>query len=597
MKTDVGDRWRVFLDEEARIRDYHAYVRLSRRTDALVADAMVAERLLPVRLAIVGSATPDFLLPALKTALLARGVKPELHVAPYGQVTSSLLDPDSALARFSPQITLVSTPTLHLPGPPALTASRAEVAAAIDAVCRALLEPCESFHARTGSEIVLSNFAPLPWRSAGSLGPRLPGDPTSFIRRVNIALEDRAPHYVHIDDIAAEAERVGTATWHDDRLWHLAKQAVALDAVPAYARHLAGLVSAILGRGRKCLVVDLDNTLWGGVVGDDGVEGIRMSEGDAEGEAFLAFQAYLCELKERGILLAVSSKNDEAVARSAFTDHPDVRLRLQDFVAFKANWAPKSENLRAIAAELDLPLDALVFVDDNPAERAEVSRALPEVAVPEMPDDAASFIRTLDAARYFESVRLTDEDRSRTAAYVGRRQVREALAGTTDVGAYLASLDMRAIVRPFEAIAFERIAQLVNKTNQFNLTTPRVVQADIERMAADPMLVTRTIRLRDRFADHGLISVCIARREGAALVIDAWLMSCRVLGRGVERLMFNELLAVAQAEGRSSLVGLYRPTARTGLVKEHYAGLGFRRVRSDGHIEEWRLETRGARPF
>ena len=262
---------------------------------------------------------------------------------------------------------------------------------------------------------------------------------------------------------------------------------------------------------KKCLILDLDNTLWGGVIGDDGLAGIQIGEGGAEGEAFKAFQAYVRQLKERGVLLAVCSKNDEAIAKSAFTDHPDMVLKLDDFVVFKANWQPKSENIRAIAQEMDLPLEAFVFVDDNPAERHEVRQALADVTVPELPDDPSGFMRALDGERLFEVVAVTREDLQRTATYHARRQTLEALAGTTDIPAYLASLAMTASVRPFEPVSFDRITQLINKTNQFNLTTPRVVPADVVRLAADPASVTCTVRLKDRFADHGLISVVYGR--------------------------------------------------------------------------------------
>jgi FkbH-like protein len=353
----------------------------------------------------------------------------------------------------------------------------------------------------------------------------------------------------------------------------------------------------VLGRTKKCLVLDLDNTLWGGVVGDDGLAGIHIGEGSPEGEAFKAFQTYVRQLRERGVVLAVCSKNDDGIARSAFTDHPDMVLRRDDFVVFKANWEPKSQNLRAMALEMDLPLDSFVFIDDNPAERDEVARALPEVTVVDLPDDPAAFVRALDGERLFEIVALTNEDRRRTETYHARRQSLGALAGATDVPAYLASLQMTATIRPFERVSFERITQLVNKTNQFNLTTPRVVLAEIERLAADPRSVTRTVRLKDRFADHGLISVFFGHIEGETLLIDAWLMSCRVLGRGVERLLFNDVLAAAREGGLAEIVGQYKPTPRNMLVKDHFAGLGFMRDGGDAAAERWRLRVADAAPF
>ncbi len=594
---EVVEAWRSFRRDWAGADDYSALVKLGRRAGTLAAADEIGRTLTPVRVAILSSATVDFLLPILAGALYYAGVRPFLHPTPYGQTTQSLLDDSGPLIEFAPQITLVLQATPHLPGWPALTATLPEVERRVDEVCASLLGPCATFHERTGSDIVLDNFHPLPARPAGNLGARLPGDPTTFVRRVNLALGDRAPRFVHVHDVASLAESHGLETWFDERYWYLARQPVSFACVGDYGRSLAAVIGAILGRSRKCLVLDLDNTLWGGVIGDDGLGGIQLGEGSPDGEAFAAFQRYLRGLKDRGVLLAVSSKNDDGIARLPFTDHPDMVLGLDDFIVFKANWEPKSESIRAIARELDLPLSALAFVDDNPAEREEIAQALPEVAVPELPGDPAGFIRALERERLFESTTLTGEDLQRTTTYHARRDAMAGLAEATDIGAYLASLEMQAVIRPFERIAFERITQLVNKTNQFNLTTMRVVPGDIERLAADPRAFTRTVRLRDRFADHGLISVLYGHIDGTRLRLDAWLMSCRVLGRGVEQLLFNEVLAAAIDLGLREIVGRYRPTDRNMLVKDHYLKLGFHRAGDAAGVEEWMLDVAEASRF
>jgi FkbH-like protein len=588
------DAWRAWLRAWSASRDYSTLLRLSRQGETLASAPEIAGTLVPIRLAVLSSATADFLLPILKASLLRAGLRPTLYVAPYGQVATSLLDSNGPLASFRPQVTVLVSATPHMPGWPSATASREDVERQVDEVCRAVLDPCAIFHERTGSEIVLDNFHTPGVRPAGNLGAKLPGDPTTFVRRVNLTLGDRAPRFVHINDVAALAERRGLDAWFDERYWQLAKQPVSFDCVPEYCRSLSAVIGAVLGRSKKCLVLDLDNTLWGGVIGDDGLAGILIGEGSPSGEAFKAFQAYLKQLKDRGVLLTVCSKNDDGIARSAFTDHPDMVLGIDDFVAFKANWRPKSENIRAIAAEMDLPLESFVFVDDNLAERAEVALALPEVTVLDLPDDAAGFVRALDAERLFEVTALTAEDMRRTATYHARQQTRTALAGATDVAAYLASLDMTASIRPFEPISFERITQLINKTNQFNLTTPRVVPADVERLASDPLAMTRTVRLRDRFSDHGIISVFFGSVQDDTLFVDAWLMSCRVLGRGVERLLFNDVLAEARDRGLAHIVGVYRPTDRNMLVKDHYANLGFSRQPGEGPTERWLLRVADA---
>ena len=595
---DTGEAWRALMRAWSAASDYPSLARISQQADVVLQQHTdIADRFTPLRLGIASSATADFIEPILKTALLALGINPTIHVAPYGQVTSSLLDGGGSLAAFEPQMTLVMHAPLHLAPFPPLTATLSEVERLVEDVCHQILAPCETFHERTRSEVVLTNFHGLPWRATGNLGARLPADATTFMRRLNLALSDRAPRFVHVFDVASLAERVGLESWFDERYWYLAKQPLAFDGIPRFARYLAAWIAGLLGRARKCLIVDLDNTLWGGVVGDEGVSGIQIGEGSAEGEAFKAFQCYLRELKERGVLLAVCSKNDEAVAQQPFLEHPDMVLRLDDFAAFKANWQPKSENIRALARELDLLPDAFVFVDDNPAEREEVAQALPDVAVPDLPDDPSLFVRALDAQRFFESPLLTEEDLRRTTTYQARQRAREGFTDVTDVGPYLASLEMVAAIEPFKATAFERVTQLVNKTNQFNLTTPRLALADVARMASEPARLTRTVRLRDRFADHGLISVLFGRIEARRLLIDAWLMSCRVLGRGVERAIFNELLRGAHRLDLEELVGFYAPTKRNGLVKDHYLGLGFRRDGNHGEWERWRLSVEDAKPF
>jgi FkbH-like protein len=589
--------WRAVVDEWAATDDYFVLRRVGRRAETLAERPEIARRLAPVRVAVVSDATVDLLLPLVRAGLIVAGLRPTIYVAPYGQIAASLLDADGAMTAFRPQIVIVANTTPNLPGWPALDASTSDVERCIDDVCKALLGPCDVFHQRTGAELILGTYHSPPSRVAGHLGAKLPGDAVNFVRRLNVALGDQAPRHVHLFDVAWLAERAGVDRWFDQHYWFEAKQLVSLACAAEYCRGLTAVVGAVLGRARKCLVVDLDNTLWGGVIGDDGLGGIRLGQGSAVGEAFSAFQAYLKGLSRRGVLLAVCSKNEERIAQTPFTEHPDMLLALDDFVSFKANWALKSDNLRVIARELDLPLEALVFVDDNPAERAEVAQNVPEVAVVQLPDDPALYVRALEDARLFETVTLTVEDAGRTAAYQARRQSLEARERMTDVGAYLASLQMHATVGPFDEVSLERITQLINKTNQFNLTTPRLVLAETRRLMMDRSTVTCAVRLRDRFADHGLIAVAFAHLSSdRSLVIDACLMSCRVLGRGVERLVYNYLLEAARANDAVQIVGTYLPTDRNALVKDYYASLGFRRLESDGPGEQWWLATEDAHP-
>jgi FkbH-like protein len=331
--------------------------------------------------------------------------------------------------------------------------------------------------------------------------------------------------------------------------------------------------------------------LWGGVIGDDGMTGIVLAQGDPVGEAFLSIQRTALALRERGVVLAVSSKNDEAVARQVFREHPDMLLREEHIAVFQANWKDKASNLRAIAATLNIDVSALVFLDDNPAERQQIRLELPEVGVPELPASPEYYPAMLLAAGYFEAVQFTIEDRMRAAQYQDNAARSAALGAASDMGAYLASLDMVAHVARFDEAGRARIAQLVNKTNQFNLTTRRYSESEVAAFESDPDAFGLQVRLQDRFGDNGMISVLLCRRDGARWLIDTWLMSCRVLNRRLEEQLLNVLVASARAHGVDRLVGVYRPSAKNGMVKDHYRKLGFTLSSQSEDGDLWTLEV------
>ncbi len=340
-------------------------------------------------------------------------------------------------------------------------------------------------------------------------------------------------------------------------------------------------------------MLDCDNTLWGGVIGDDGIDGIVIGQGDATGEAFLEIQATALALRERGVVLAVSSKNDDAVARRVFAEHPEMLLREKHIAVFQANWNDKATNIKAIATELSLGIDAMVFLDDNPVERGLVRELLPEVAVPELPDDPALYARTLLAAGYFEALVFSDEDRKR-AEYYQDNAKRVALQATVgDLASYLASLEMTIGFRPFDEAGRARIAQLIGKSNQFNLTTRRYDELDVAALQADASLFTLQVRLTDAFGDNGMIGVNVCRPfDAETWEIDTWLMSCRVLGRGVERMVLRELIEHARSANVKRLIGVYVPTARNAMVADHYAKLGFTPLHADPDGRtQWELAT------
>jgi FkbH-like protein len=412
---------------------------------------------------------------------------------------------------------------------------------------------------------------------------RLPGSRAWFIAELNASLRVMADaegvDLVALDQAAA---RDGVAAWHDPALWHRSKQEVTPAAGPAYGELVARLIAARQGRSYKCLVLDLDNTVWGGVVGDDGLDGIVIGQGSALGEGFVAVQDYAKELARRGIILAVCSKNDEANALEPFEKHPDMVLRRNDIACFRANWDDKPANIRAIAAELNIGLDALVFLDDNPFERNFVREQLPMVAVPEVPDEPGLVPGVLADAGYFESLAITDEDRERTAQYQENRAREQLRASVSDLDSYLRGLDMRMVWKRFDSVGLQRIVQLINKTNQFNLTTKRHTETDVQAIMADENSFGLQIRLLDRFGDNGIIAIVIGRMIEAGIVdIDTWLMSCRVLGRQVEPTTLNLTAALAKELGAGRLRGTYVPTRKNGMVRDHYAKLGFTVVRQD----------------
>jgi len=343
-------------------------------------------------------------------------------------------------------------------------------------------------------------------------------------------------------------------------------------------------------------VLDLDNTLWGGVIGDDGLDGIRLGTGP-EGEAFVAFQAYLQALGRRGIVLAVSSKNDPKNAAEPFEKHPDMRLRLGDIAVFRANWDNKPDNIREIARTLNLGLDAFVFIDDNPAEREMVRQLLPMVEVPELAADPADYIASLATQNLFEATLYSAEDGERARLYRENAERDASSRTAADLSSYLANLAMRAAVGPVDAFTLPRMAQLINKSNQFHLTGTRYAEAELAALAADPAATMLWFRLADRFGDNGLISVVILKQAGDGLEIDTWVMSCRVLGRTMEEFIANEIRAVAQARGCARILGSYHPSAKNGLVAGLYARLGFDALENDGAVTRWQASAGADTPL
>jgi FkbH-like protein len=581
--------------------DLNQLTKLARNIDKLIAEGRSLHPLVPFKLAVLSNSTVDLIAPALVATAARHGIALEVVQPSYDQVAQEALTPDSKVNSSKPDGVLLALDYRALPLK--LSLADAEVSSATAQGASGYLQLLrDGLKANCNPVCIFQTFAPPVETLFGSLDRALRGTLKSLIDNINRNLADTVLNSGDILlDVAGLAETVGLAGWHDTHLWNLAKLPFSDEFIPLYADHVARTLAAIRGKSRKVLILDLDNTVWGGVIGDDGLEGINIAQGDAIGEAHLAVQRLALDLRERGILLAVSSKNTDEVARAPFEQHPEMLLKLEHIAVFQANWNDKASNIQAIAEELSLGLDALVFLDDNPVERELVRRLLPQVAVPELPDQAAYYARTLAAAGYFEAVAIAAEDLKRAGFYQDNAKRANLQKQVGGVDAYLASLDMTITFQPFDAIGRARIVQLINKSNQFNLTTRRYTDPEVIAAENDPDVFTLQVRLADRFGDNGMISVVICRlSEPGVWDIDTWLMSCRVLGRKVEHMVLWTILEHARAAGIHKLTGTYRPTDRNKLVVDHYATLGFMKVGEEASgLTRWELfvDAEPARSF
>lgn len=578
--------------------DINQLTRLSKVISTAILNQEPLDPLTPFRLAVLSNSTADLIVPALVASAARHGVALEVIQPSYDQVAQEALNPDSSVNSSKPDAVLFSLDYRALPLKLSLNDAESASATVQGAIgyLRALRD---GIKASSNALCILQTFAPPIETLFGSLDCALPGTQRTIIDAIN---RDLAGFVLDsgdvLLDVAGIAQTVGIANWHNPQLWNMAKFAFSDEFLPLYADHVARIIAAIRGKSRKVLILDLDNTVWGGVIGDDGLEGIKIAQGDATGEAHLAVQRLALDFRQRGIVLAVSSKNNDEIARAPFEQHPEMLLKLDHIAVFQANWNDKATNIQAIAEELSLGLDAMVFLDDNPVERGLVRRLLPQVAVPELPEDPACYARTLAAAGYFEAVAFAAEDLKRAGYYQDNAKRATLQKQVGGVDAYLASLDMTITFQPFDATGRARIVQLINKSNQYNLTTRRYTEPEVTAAESDPDVFTLQVRLADIFGDNGMISVVICRPvDYGVWDIDTWLMSCRVLGRKVEHMVLREILEHTRAAGIHKLVGTYRPTDRNKLVVDHYAKLGFSKVREDDSgLTMWELVVENANP-
>ncbi len=548
-------------------------------------DLLAVDGLKPLRVRVLGNVTTDYLADHLKLMLLRSGFGASVNAGQYGGLVRGLLgDVDLGPENCDACFLILDHRDIQFPPPIGSTAEEA----------RALVQREADFWIslieRSRVPTVVMGFDMPPHRILDEQDGLAPGGLGWHVRSINQQLASRLPATTAIVDAEALQFRVGAAKWLDQRLYHLCKQPYSMDALPEIAHTLVAALAGLLGRARKVLVLDLDNTLWGGVVGDDGLQGIELGQETADGEAFANFQKYVRQLAGRGVILAVCSKNREEVARAPFREHSGMVLKEEDIACFVANFEDKASNLRHIARTLNLGLDSLVFVDDNPVERSLVRSELPEVMVVEMPEDPAHYVHALDSAKAFPLRALTREDLGRGASYRTIAALQEASAESgTDMDRFLSGLQPVAHVEAVDASTVDRIVQLIRKTNQFKLNLSIFSEAEILAGARDVV----AIRLADRLQDYGIVAIAVTVPGNGILRVANWVMSCRVFGRRLENVMLETLRTNARSHGCTMIECVHTPTEKNVILPPILRQLGFE---STGESAPWRRSAEGADP-
>ena len=546
------------------------------------------------KIAVLGGSTTHDVVRILELFLLNQGIEPEFYESEYGMYWEDAMFGNEELNAFAPDMIYIHTSLRNLRSFPEPSDSREAVEEKLAAEYGRFETMWEKLAQERQCPVIQNNFEYPYFRLMGNQdGADIHGR-TYYVNEMNRRFAAYAQEHQNffINDINYQSAVYGRDEWSAPEYWHMYKYSLCLKAIPWLAHNVANIVKSVFGKNKKSLVLDLDNTLWGGIVGDDGPENLEIGQETNMGQVFAEFQSYVKLLKDYGVMLNVASKNEEENALAGL-NHPAGVLRPDDFLLIKANWEPKSLNIEQIAQQLNILPDSLVFADDNPAEREIVRQQTAGVTAPEIgrPED---YIRVLDRGGYFEVTSLSDDDRKRNEMYQANLKREQQQASFADYADYLRSLEMTGVVRPFEPVYMGRIAQLTNKSNQFNLTTQRFTQAQIEQMAADEKYITLYGKLADKFGDNGVVSVVIAEKDGDCAHIRLWLMSCRVLKRDMELAMLDGLAERCLAEGISTLYGYYYPTAKNNMVREFYGQLGFERISEDeAGNTGWKLSLTG----
>jgi len=554
---------------------------------------LLAENILRVKkkIAILGGSTTHDIIRILELFLLNYGIEPEFYESEYAMYWQDAMFENPELKAFAPDIIYIHTSNRNILEYPTVLDSEDGILEKENAAFEHFQVMWDKLEETYHATIIQNNFELPFYRLMGNKDASDVHGRIHFIQSLNKRFYEYSNTHenFYIQDIQYLSACYGLDAWSDPFFWHMYKYSLCLNAIPDLSFNLANIIKSIYGKNKKSLVLDLDNTLWGGIVGDDGAENLEIGQETSLGQVYSEFQNYVKSQKDLGVMLNINSKNEEENALAGL-NHPDGILKPEDFILIKANWEPKSKNITDIAAELNIMPDSLVFVDDNPAEREIVRTQVPGVAVPEI-GNPEEYIRVLDHSGFFEVTKLSEDDKNRNEMY--RANIMRAKQETSfaDYRDYLLSLDMKATIAPFNSLYMARIAQLTNKSNQFNLTTKRFSQSEIEQVANDDNYLTFYGKLEDKFGDNGVVSVVLGKKEETVLHMELWLMSCRVLKRDMEFAMLDAVVEACKKENIQKIKGYYYPTAKNAMVKEFYKVMGFTKIEEDeAGNSQWEFE-------
>ena len=532
-----------------------------------------------IKIALIGDTATQFLATAIRGTGVERGYQIDLFEAEYNQVERQFLDPTSELYQSDADYIVLFQSTHKLGERHSLLSPDQQESLAEERLAF-VASICEN-PVLADKKIICLDYPEIEDTVFGSYATKVSASLTYQVRKLNMGLMDLSQQYANlfICDIAGLQNKLGRDLMFAPNVYVSTEMVLSIDALPYVAGRVMDIVCAIKGQFKKCLILDLDNTVWGGVIGDDGLEGIQLGHGLGIGKAFTEFQMWVKKLKQRGIIICVASKNNEETAKEPFEKHPDMILKLEDIAVFQANWETKVDNIRTIQQILNIGFDSMVFLDDNPFERNIVRENIPDITVPELPEDPGEYLEYLYSLNLFETASYSQADKDRTKQYqveAKRVSLQKTFSNEAD---FLKSLDMVSVVSGFNAFNTPRVAQLSQRSNQFNLRTVRYTEADIEALAQDPDVIDLSFTLEDKFGDNGLIAVIIMKKQDEeTLFIDTWFMSCRVLKRGMEDFTLNTMVEAAREKGFKRIIGEYLPTPKNKMVEGHYPSLGFEKL-------------------